>query len=168
MRKLFRFRLATLFLATAIIAVTTYYINWRYFTPDGVYQTTKNGYALLGILGVEIRNGDTLAAVQRRLGKGTPVSDKEWLTQKQSDVESNETIATDGYKDTDTFVTYSSAEGFAVDLQFRNQILINFHIPESARTTMIDHYTTCTQISKRKANSSNGPIPTLAPATMAQ
>ena len=168
MRSWLRFRLSTLLVATAIIAIATYHINWRYFTPDGVYQTTKNGHALLGILGVEIRNGDTLSAVRRHLGNGFVVTDKQHLAKIQSNLEANKTFATDGYRDTDTFLTYSSTEGIAVELQFRNQILINFYIPEAARPALISHYKTCTQFSKRNTSISTGPKPTQSPAAVAR
>lgn len=125
MRRYLRFSLATLFAATVLVALMTQCVHWRFFTPSGVYQTTKNGSALLGILGVEIKNGDTLDTVRMRLGHGTTIVDEVTREETRTSALAHPKIATDGYQEADKLVQYSAIDGFFVVLQFRDNRLIN-------------------------------------------
>ena len=151
MRPRFKFRLATLLMVTALIAVAIHHVQWRYFTPSGVYQTTKNGSALIGILGVEIQNGDSMSSVRRRLGPGNVLTDTQSHEQRRIQMESKPDSAREGYQENDVLICYSSIEGIAVVLQFRNDKLINHHVPETMRSVMMEHYQNCTKLANRSS-----------------
>jgi hypothetical protein len=157
MRPRFKFRLATLLVVTAMIAVAIHHLQWRYFTPSGVYQTTKNGSALLGILGVELKNGDSRSSVRRRLGLGNVLTDRQSHEQRRIQTESKPDSAREGYQENDVLICYTSIEGIAVVLQFRNDQLINHHVPEALRSTMMEHYENCTKLANRRSAGYTGP-----------
>lgn len=157
MRPRFRFRIATLLVVTAMIAVAIRHVQWRYFTPSGVYQTTQNGSALLGILGVEIQNGDSMSSVRRRLGSGNVLTDSQSHEQRRVQMESNPDTAKEGYQENDVLISYSSVDGMAVVLQFRNSKLINHHVPEAMRPVMMEHYKNCTKLANRRSAGHAGP-----------
>lgn len=159
MRLRFKFLLATLLVVTTLIAVAIHQVQWRFFTPSGVYQTTKNGSALLGIIGVEIRNGDSMSSVRRRLGPGNVLTDSQSHEQRRIQMESKPDVAKEGYQENDVLICYSSIEGIAVVLQFRNEKLINHYVPETTRSAMLEHYQNCTKLANRRSAGYAGPLP---------
>jgi len=80
------------------------YCNWRYFTPNGIYQSQKEGSALLGILGEEVKNGDSRASVVKSLGPGTVITDDKFLVEIRENIKQQSTALTDGVQETDVFV----------------------------------------------------------------
>ena len=131
-----RFTIKQLFVATAVVAVATMfglYAHWKYCTLEGVYQTDKSGTALIGLLADEINNGDDRDYVISRLGPGNTIEDDDPLWKIRRNIEQQPATLTDGFRQSDTFVEYSAAEGFAISLQFRDDKLVNFNLPEPAR-----------------------------------
>ena len=94
----------------------------------------------MGILGEEIKNGDSRASVVRRLGQGAIVDDEQSLEKVRGGIEKHSATLTDGIRKTDVFVQYHAAEGFAVNLQFRDDTLVNFNLSERARQELRKHY----------------------------
>ena len=143
MRLRFRFRLRDVLLATTLVApvlVVGICVHWRYFTPYGAYQVRKEGSALLGILAEEIKNGDSREYVVSKLGLGTVIDDEKPLESIRENNQQQPAAHADGFQKTDVFVMYSAAEGFGLQLQFRDDKLVNFNLPLPARQAMRQHY----------------------------
>ena len=137
-----RFTTRTLLATTAVVAVilvATFSLHWRYFSPSGVYQTRKNGSALLGLLSHGINNGDTRASVITRLGRGTIIDGERALDVMGENMVQQPVAYPDGFQKTDVFVMYSAAEGFALHLQFRDNRLVNFNLPPKTRQALSQH-----------------------------
>ena len=143
MRSYFSFSIRNLLLATAVVALMLAIglcAHWRYFTPNGIYQSRREGSALLGILGEEIKNGDSRASVISRLGRGEIIDDADYLEAIRENIEQQPAAHVDGFQETDASFIYSAAEGFALHLQFRDDKLVNFDLPLSTRQAMRQHY----------------------------
>ncbi|MCA9171130.1 MAG: hypothetical protein KDB23_25835 [Planctomycetales bacterium] len=139
MRPRFRFGIDRLLLMISILAlvlVVGRHLHWRYFSPEGAYQLRKQGAALLVILADELNNGDSREYVIRMLGPGSTIDDEESLARIRQTIRQFPLSHADGIQESDMFVMYSTVEGFALHLQFREDKLVNFDLSMSTKLAM--------------------------------
>ena len=122
----------TLFVACATIVVVALLHN-----PSIHYRMFTDGESLYAVLHDEMRAGDSLTHVQRRLGKGrhlTEFEKKEYRSVIPELTQMGEFFP-HGVEKSDHFIAYVIYEDVEVILQFRENRLINFNPKEYSNYT---------------------------------